>query len=105
MGEILKQATYHNWSFWVCLITSIALIVISFFIPPISIIDGSVLAATGELFGFASLGSLLEAMKRGKDARITHKGTSFTVGDIVPPPHRELINEDEDTEYEEEVEE
>lgn len=104
MGEILKQATYHNYSFWVCLITSIVLIIISFFVPPLSVIDGSVLAAVGELFGFASLGSLLEAMKRGKDARIRHKGTTIEVGDIMPePPHREIINED--MEYEEEVEE
>ena len=41
--------------FWICLIVSIGLIVAGFCIPPMGIIDGSVLTAVGILFGFASL--------------------------------------------------
>ena len=41
--------------FWICLIVSIGLIVAGFCVPPIGIIDGSVLTAVGILFGFASL--------------------------------------------------
>ena len=41
--------------FWVCLIVSIGLIVAGFCVPPMGIIDGSVLTAVGILFGFASL--------------------------------------------------
>lgn len=96
MGEILKQATYHNYAFWVCLFTSIALIVISFFIPPLAVIDGSVLAATGELFAFASLGTLITAVRKGKDARIRHKDTTIEVGDIMPEPPAEEYEQESD---------
>ena len=41
--------------FWICLIVSIGLIVAGFCVPPMGIIDGSVLTAVGSLFGFASL--------------------------------------------------
>ena len=41
--------------FWICLIISIGLIVAGFCVPPMGIIDGSVLTAVGILFGFASL--------------------------------------------------
>ena len=41
--------------FWICLIVSICLIVAGFCVPPMGIIDGSVLTAVGILFGFASL--------------------------------------------------
>ena len=41
--------------FWICLIVSIGLIVAGFCVPPMGIIDGSVLMAVGILFGFASL--------------------------------------------------
>ena len=41
--------------FWICLIVSIGLIVAGSCVPPMGIIDGSVLTAVGILFGFASL--------------------------------------------------
>ena len=41
--------------FWICLIVSTGLIVAGFCVPPMGIIDGSVLTAVGILFGFASL--------------------------------------------------
>ena len=41
--------------FWICLIVSIGLIMAGFCVPPMGIIDGSVLTAVGILFGFASL--------------------------------------------------
>ena len=37
--------------FWICLIVSIGLIVAGFCVPPMGIIDGSVLTAVGILFG------------------------------------------------------
>ena len=44
--------------FWICLIVSIGLIVAGFCVPPMGIIDGSVLTAVGILFGFASLAQI-----------------------------------------------
>lgn len=77
----LKQI-YHNinhWAFWVCLVTSIGLTIGSFFVPPMGIIDGSVLAAVGELFGFATLATVIDAIKKGSDVTVQHNNTSLTV--------------------------
>ena len=41
--------------FWICLIVSIGLIVAGFCVPPMGIIDGSVLTAVRILFGCAAL--------------------------------------------------
>lgn len=45
--------------------------------PPMWIIDGSVLAAVGELFAFASLFKAGEAIDRGLDAKIKHGQTEI----------------------------
>ena len=44
--------------FWICLIVSIGLIIAGFCVPPMGIIDGSVLTAVGILFGFATLAQI-----------------------------------------------
>lgn len=44
--------------------------------PPMWIIDGSVLAAVGELFAFAALFKAGEAIDRGIDAKVTHGKTT-----------------------------
>lgn len=82
MGEILKQATHHNVWFWVLMLTSIGLIIASWLVPPMAVIDGSVLAAVGELAGFGALGALIKAMDMGVDAKVKHKDTEVTVGDL-----------------------
>ena len=82
MGEILKQATHHNVWFWVLMLTSIGLIIASWMVPPMAVIDGSVLAAVGELAGFGALGALIKAMDMGVDAKVKHKDTEVTVGDL-----------------------
>lgn len=54
-----------------------ALIIASFFVPPMGVIDGSVLAAVGELFAFAALFAGWEAADRGVDAKVTHGDTTI----------------------------
>ena len=44
--------------FWICLIVSIGLILSGFRVPPMGIIDGTVLTAVGILFGFATLAQI-----------------------------------------------
>ena len=77
---------YHNFLrdnsyFWFFGGISVLLILISFFVPPVSIVDGSVLAAAGELFGFAALGAVIHSIDRGKTASVSHNGTTITVGE------------------------
>ena len=54
-------------SFWVCLLFSIGLLTASFIIPPTGKIDNSVIQSVGEIFGFAALYVVLEAIGRGSD--------------------------------------
>ena len=58
---------------------SIMLIVVSFFIPPTGVIDGSVFAGVGELFGFGALWEVHLAIKRGIDAKVTHNNTTIEI--------------------------
>lgn len=64
---------------------AVGLIITSFFVPPTGVIDGSVLAATGEIFAFAALGTVIKAIDKGVDARVQHRNTSVTIGDIIRP--------------------
>lgn len=70
---------FHKNIFLVCVVVSIGLIIASFLTPPMWIIDGSVLAAVGEIFGFAALGEVAAAIERGHSATITHGGTTIEV--------------------------
>lgn len=56
---------------------AVALLVVSFFTPPKWYIDGSVIAAVGEIFAFASLFYAWEATNRGIDAKIKHGQTEI----------------------------
>ena len=58
---------------------AVALIVGSFFVPPMGVVDGSVLAAVGELFAFAALFALWEAVDKGIDAKVTHGDTTIAI--------------------------
>ena len=85
LSERMKKF-YHNFLrdnsyFWFFGGISVLLILISFFVPPVSIVDGSVLAAAGELFGFAALGAVIHSIDKGKTASVSHNGTTITVGE------------------------
>lgn len=82
MAEVVKSATMRNPAFWVCLSISIALVVAGFLVPPTGKIDGSVLTAVGELFGFATLEVVYLAIKKGVDASIRHGKTEVAIGDL-----------------------
>lgn len=57
-------------------IVSVGLIVGGFFVPPMGVIDGSVLTACGILFAFAALFVAADAIEKGVDAKITHRDTT-----------------------------
>ena len=63
----------HKIAFWICLVISTALLVASFLLPPTGKIDPSVLRGVGEIFAFAVLYTVIEALNRGTDVTL-HKG-------------------------------
>ena len=66
-------------AFFICLGISISLIVIAFFVPPTAVIDASVLTATGEIFGFCALLTVMDAVERGHDIKMQKGETSITI--------------------------
>ena len=58
---------------------AVGLIIASFFVPPTGVVDGSVLAAVGEIFAFAALFAGWEAIDRGIDAKIVHGNTTLVL--------------------------
>ena len=56
-----------------CLAISVTLLTVSFLLPPTGKIDPSVLRGVGEIFAFAILYTVIEALQRGTDVTL-HKG-------------------------------
>ena len=74
---LLKNLWFHLLTFFAA-----ALVTASFFMPPTGVIDGSVLAALGEIFAFGALGTVIKAIDNGVGATVTHGGTTIEVKDI-----------------------
>lgn len=77
MKKILSNI--NKTSFWICLALSVGLIVTSFILPPQGLIDPSVLTAVGEIFAFATLGTIIQGIERGADIKIKHNNTEVEV--------------------------
>ena len=107
MGELDKKLTsffgdaFHKRVFLVCLVVAIGLIITSFLTPPAWIVDGSVLAAVGEIFAFAALGEVAAAIERGHTATISHGNTQIEIRN-EDKKHRRKIREEQYEETEEE---
>lgn len=54
-------------------ITSVVLVIASFIVPPLGIIDGSVLAAIGELTGLGTLWEFAKAINKNINAKVRIK--------------------------------
>ena len=66
--------------FYLNLVVSIALIVGGFFVPPVGVIDGSVLTAVGILLMFSVIAKIPEAIKAGKTMKISKGDFTAEVG-------------------------
>ena len=75
MKEILKVTSLTNIWMRILSISSILLIIARFFVPPLGVIDGSILAAVGELEGLGVLWIVMRAVEKGT-------GASFKKGDV-----------------------
>lgn len=79
MKEFYKNYLQSNVFFWFFSIIGVILIITAFILPPLSVIDNSVLIAVGELNGFAALGAVIKAIDRGSSASIKHNNTELTI--------------------------
>lgn len=79
MREFYKNYLQNNTFFWIFSIIGVILIVAAFILPPISVIDNSVLIAVGEINGFIALGAVIKAIDKGSSATFQHNNTSVTI--------------------------
>jgi len=75
-GSLAERCRVCAIAFAVCLVISIGLIVGGFFVPPMGVIDGSVLKAAGELLAFAALAVGAHALHLGYDLKLSKGDTS-----------------------------
>lgn len=66
-------------TFAICFIVSLSLIIGGFFMPPMGVIDGSVLTAVGELLLFPTLLYGYRAIELGYEVKIQHGETSVEI--------------------------
>ena len=81
-GSWNAQALTAMRIFYLTLAISLLLIIGGFLLPPMGIIDGSVLTAVGELLMFgvlAQLPALIDAAKNGKSIKLTKGNSSIEV--------------------------
>lgn len=79
MRKFWNNCLRDNVFFWTFALAGLFLIIASFILPPIGVIDNSVLAAVGELDGVIALGAVIKAIDKGSSASIRHNGTEITV--------------------------
>ena len=80
MREFYKNYLENNTFFWIFSSIGVILIIVAFILPPLSVIDNSVLIAVGEINGFVALGAVIKAIDKGESATFTHNNTSITIG-------------------------
>ena len=74
----MKKNRFSKVTFIICLSVSVAMIVGGFFVPPLGVIDGSVITAVGELLAFAALALRPSVSSSAKSTqRTTRSGTTI----------------------------
>lgn len=79
MKKFYKNYLQSNLFFWLFSIAGLLLIITSFLLPPMGIVDNSILAAVGELDGLIALGAVIKAIDKGSSASFQHNNTSVTI--------------------------
>ena len=93
--KYFRDVIVADIGFHILTTVSIFLIVASFFVPPIGVIDSSIFMAVGELFGFAALWELHVAVRRGTKASVTHGGTTIEINKKIEEEEESNIKDDE----------
>lgn len=70
-----------KYIFYVCLVMSVVVGIISFLLPPTGVIDTSVLKFIALLLAFAALGVAGQNLANGKDVTFQHGETEITIED------------------------
>lgn len=78
MKKIYKNIKY-KWAFWISFAVALVLLIASFLLPPLGAISPSVLQGVAEIFAFALLGIVADAIQRGADIKLSKGDMSVEV--------------------------
>ena len=78
-NKTFKECVLENLWFKILSVSSIILIFTSLLLPPVGVIDPSVVAASGELLGWGALWSVVKAIDKGKSVSVKHGNTEIEV--------------------------
>ena len=79
MKKKIIIAWRHDIWLRILTVTALALIIAAFLVPPTAVIDGSILAAVGEIAGIMAIIELDKALDKGVDATVKHRDTELKV--------------------------
>ncbi len=79
LGKTFKECILENIWFKILSFSSIALIFTSLLLPPLGVIDPSVVSATGEILGWGALFTVIKAIDKGKGISVKHGATEVEV--------------------------
>ena len=83
----MKKNRFSKATFLLCLIVSVGMMVGGFFVPPLGIIDGSIITGVGELLAFAALAMVPSVRSSAKSTKVTTRsGTTIEVKGKEPQP-------------------
>ena len=83
----MKKNRFSKATFLLCLIVSVGMMVGGFFVPPLGLIDGSIITGVGELLAFAALAMVPSVISSAKSTKVTTRsGTTIEVKGKEPQP-------------------
>ena len=94
MKEFWKNYLENNMFFWVFSIIGVCLMIAGFILPPLGVIDNSVLIGTGEINGFVALGAVIKAIDKGVNTSLKHNGTEV----VIQHPGEDITIKEEEAE-------
>lgn len=87
----MKKNRFSKATFLLCLIVSVGMMVGGFFVPPLGIIDGSIITGVGELLAFAALAMVPSVISSAKSTKVTTRsGTTIEVKGKEPQPPKSV---------------
>ena len=64
---------------WLCSIIALGLIVAGFFVPPVGVIDGSVIQAVGEIIGIIAILEVPHCLEKMSHIQFKHNNTEINL--------------------------
>lgn len=79
MKTLAKDIIIKFLPVWLCAIIALGLIVAGFFVPPVGVIDGSVIQAVGEIIGIIAILEVPHCLEKMSHIQFKHNNTEINM--------------------------